>query len=82
MSSILYLSQNVTGKITDSEDNAILHVDKHLVQTSESDKGRQQLVNSSIQDSDFHIAHLYGFNKYLQDRIEETEEDLEEKKVP
>ena len=76
------MSENIAGKVTDSEDNVSLYVDKDLVQTSDSDKGRQKLVNSSILNSDCHIAHLSGFSEHLQDSKDETEKNLEaEKKV-
>ena len=75
------MSQSFTGKITDSEDNVSLYADKDLVQTCDSDKGRQKLVNSSISTSDCHIAHLSGFSKYLENHSEDTENSLEEKKV-
>ena len=38
-------------------------------------------MNSSILNSDCHIAHLSGFSEHLQDSKDETEKNLEEKKV-
>lgn len=82
----IYLLCNIflskfSGKITDSEQNASLYLDRDLVQTSISDKKRQLLVNSSLQDADFQMVHLYGFSNCLPDGTEEEMQDEETKKV-
>ena len=70
-----------SGKITDSEECTSLYSDKDLIQTSDSDKGKQLLVNSSVEEADFNIVHLYGFSQFFLKNKGQEEIDDEVKKV-